>query len=313
MKTDRMDRRTAEWLLDGPTDAGPADAGPLVLLLGALRAAPRPGEFAGEAAAVAAYRRALAGHPGPVPATEPVGAPSRLWGAVTAITARAGEGRGRLTRTGARVGLVALTVATTGGVALAATGTLPGTRPPAPPPGAPATTPPSAPATGVTPGTPPSTGHAGTDSGVPDAALPGLCRAFRARTGDDPARALDGQAFAALVAAAGGRDRVPGYCDEVLADDVPYGPGRSPHPSQSGRHPSTPSATPPGHARLTASPPATPPGHASPPAAPPERVHPTASAQPAGAVTDGPGNRPDGAPRGDAPRVPADPPSRRGR
>ncbi|MEV5695678.1 hypothetical protein, partial [Micromonospora globbae] len=74
MKTDRMDRRTAEWLLDGPTDAGPADAGPLVLLLGALRAAPRPGEFAGEAAAVAAYRRALAGHPGPVPATEPAGA-----------------------------------------------------------------------------------------------------------------------------------------------------------------------------------------------------------------------------------------------
>ncbi|MET8231524.1 hypothetical protein ABZS77_12730 [Micromonospora sp. NPDC005298] len=58
MDADQMDQETAERLLaGGPLDAS---AGPrtVVLLLTAIRAAPRPAELAGEGLAVQGFRRA---------------------------------------------------------------------------------------------------------------------------------------------------------------------------------------------------------------------------------------------------------------
>ncbi|MFJ8580564.1 hypothetical protein [Micromonospora sp. NPDC093277] len=70
MDTHRMDQETVERLLDGSVPHGHDGLRMLVRLLAAVRAAPRPHELAGEAAAVRAFRMtyAVGGpvHPGPV-------------------------------------------------------------------------------------------------------------------------------------------------------------------------------------------------------------------------------------------------------
>ncbi|MCM0678702.1 hypothetical protein NCC78_29110, partial [Micromonospora phytophila] len=53
-----------------------------------------------------------------------------------------------------------------------------------------------------------------------------LCQAYRADAGDNPGRTLDNPVFGDLVDAAGGRDKVAGYCDRVLAEE----PGRPTSP-----------------------------------------------------------------------------------
>ena len=58
---------------------------------------------------------------------------------------------------------------------------------------------------------------AGEKAGAPSPSLVGLCRAYAAGVGDSPGKALDNPAFQALITAAGGNDKVAGYCDTVLA------------------------------------------------------------------------------------------------
>ncbi|MET8085407.1 hypothetical protein [Micromonospora sp. NPDC005197] len=68
MNADRMNQETAERLLGGfPVDPS-TDTRPVVLLLTAVRAAPRPDELAGLSLAVQDFRRAQAHRRRPPPA-----------------------------------------------------------------------------------------------------------------------------------------------------------------------------------------------------------------------------------------------------
>ncbi|MEU5938227.1 hypothetical protein ABZ807_03405 [Micromonospora sp. NPDC047548] len=249
-----MDSETLERLLVGPVADRHAGPEPLVRLLTAVRAAPRPAELRGEIAAMHAFRRALAGTPLPTPL------PSRS--------------RTLARLTGLKVALAGLAVAAAGGVALV-TGTLPvplhgGDPAPAQsaaPPGGPFIT--AAPVRSDAPSTKGSTRPS------PGASMLELCRAYQAGAGNNPGRALDNPAFSDLIASAGGRDEVAGYCERVVRDagaptaghPDPRPAGRpSGRPSDKGATPSSraekPAAAgparvdPPGHAR------ANPPGHA---------------------------------------------------
>ncbi|RGC67498.1 hypothetical protein C5N14_19270 [Micromonospora sp. MW-13] len=236
MNAHRMDQETVERLLAGSA-VGP-QAGPqaLVRLLAAVRAAPRPEELRGEDAALRAFRVAHGTPAVPVPAR--------------------GARRTVLTGLlGVKAVLAALAVAATGGVTLAAVhGALPplaGTvdRPAAPAPATGRPVPDGGPATRPSP--------AGTRAPeVPPARLLTLCRALRDEATQD--RALTQTRYAQLVEAAGGRDRVTGWCAEALAE---AGPDASTGPAGT-------ATAPPGGQGQPDGPPGQPSEHPSPPAVP---------------------------------------------
>ncbi|WP_346538578.1 hypothetical protein [Micromonospora sp. DPT] len=126
-----------------------------------------------------------------------------------------------------KVGATALAVTATGGVALAAAnGTLPN-------PLTGASAEPSAHATGT-----PADKAKGEKSpgakGIPSPSLVGLCRAYTAKAGDNPGKALESPAFTVLITTAGGREQVAGYCTTLLAAEK----GKvSPRPSVTPSHP----------------------------------------------------------------------------
>ncbi|SCF28663.1 hypothetical protein [Micromonospora mirobrigensis] len=254
MNAHRMDQETVERLLVGPV-VDPVDGPPaLVQLLAAVRAAPRPAELGGEAEALRAYRMVQAGSTVPL----------------RAVTAPRTGLAGRL---GVRVAAIAVAVTATGGVAFAATGgNLPGPLRHRPDPvPAPTSTParPTAPAVG--PGAPPPATPA---RSAPATAAPtaGLCRAYRADAGGNPGRALENPAFSGLIASAGGRDRVAGYCDRLLTE-------------HSGRSESAPPGTQRGGNEPTGQPTARPDRPAAGPSTPPGRP-----ASPAVTAPPGPGS-----------------------
>ncbi|GAA4564045.1 hypothetical protein GCM10023176_09310 [Micromonospora coerulea] len=199
MNAHRMDQETVERLLVGPAADRPDGPEALVRLLTAVRVAPRPHELTGEPAALAAFRAARAGSL-PAPAARP-------------------ERRILAGLLGAKVAVAALlAAAATGGVALAAaTGNLPGSQGD----NTQATTAPSTSAgldpspTGGSDVSPtPGAGPAGRGTASP--AILGLCTAYRAEESDNRRRALENSRFADLVSAAGGREKVPDYCDRLL-------------------------------------------------------------------------------------------------
>jgi hypothetical protein len=65
----------------------------------------------------------------------------------------------------------------------------------------------------------PPSASAGATGGPSAAALPGLCRAYRAHAANERGKQLDTPAFAALVTAAGGREAVPAYCDALIGPE----------------------------------------------------------------------------------------------
>ncbi|WDZ87785.1 hypothetical protein [Micromonospora cathayae] len=239
----QMDRETVERLLDGSTDGSTGASERLVRLLGAVRAAPLPHELAGEPAAVRAFRTARrdpAGHRRDRPAR-----------------------RGLLARLTVRTAVAAVALTATGGVALAAVqGVLPGPlRPPVPVPTdgptATSTHGPTGPGDRDPQGTPPT---GGVDGWTPAPALTELCRTYRTAGPDERDRVLRSPAGRRLVAGAGGRERVDGYCAAVEREAsappaVPGGtpttdhgdPTGTPGPRPSGRpdHPPHPSVAPP--------------------------------------------------------------------
>ena len=200
----RLDRRTAEQLLTGAPVGG---ARPLNDLLAAAAAPGRDGELAGEQAAVAAFQAARL-----EPATQ-----ARRPMLKTLLTTR----------------FAAATVAalvTAGGVATAAaTGYLQN-----PLRGNPTVAP--TPATTSATSSSTSAEHgASSSAGTPSPSLTGLCNAYTAGAGSEHGKALDSPAFGALIAAAGGKDKVDAYCATVLADksDKDGPPGKADPPGQS--------------------------------------------------------------------------------
>jgi hypothetical protein len=235
------DRAESERLLDSArhTRRATDPADPLARLLAAAAAPTNPGELSGEEQALAAFRAARA---------DPVATPARA-------------PRRRGIRTGTAAWVAGLAATATAGVAFAAAGLDRPAGPTAPAPTAPVGTSTAGSPTGGPDGTPtdapggvgtptPSdarTGGAGPGrpAGVPQ--LTGLCHAYLAKPAGQRAKALEKTAFADLVAAAGGADRVEAYCRGLV-------PERSPHPTPDprGARPTAPAAAPPTTAVPTA-------------------------------------------------------------
>jgi hypothetical protein len=214
----RLRRAAAEHLLDGAVDGGP---GPLAELLSAAAAPAHPGELAGRADAVTAFRAHHAAVPAP-----------RRGSMLKTALAKA------LTVKAAAIAAVAVG----GGVALAATtGVLPN------------------PLSGSS-GKPSASHSANADhspgaKGSPSPNLEGLCKAYAAKPEGERGKALQSPAFQALITAAGGQDKVTAYCTTLLPSAKPTEPGGKPSgvptakPSgvptvKPSEHPSGPTATP---------------------------------------------------------------------
>lgn len=192
-RSSRVDRDTAEQLLAGH------GVGPVASVLRAAAAPAHREELAGEDAAVAAFRTAE----------------------VAAAPRRTSAFRSVLAKVVTVKAAIVLAAAASTGIVLAATGgalPVPWSDSPADPPvttttGDTATTTttttrvPNPPAGGTSDGRqPPAT---------PDPSIVGLCRAYAAP--ENKGEGLDSPAFHALVEAAGGKNEVAEYCDDVEA------------------------------------------------------------------------------------------------
>jgi hypothetical protein len=229
-RSPRLNRAETDRLLAGGPP-GPDQRG-LVALLDAAKAPPTVGEWAGEAAAVAAF---VAAYRGAAPApTEPgrVRIPSLARAATMKVAA----------------GVAVLVV---GGTAVAAeTGALPdaaqhqahgwfsvlGVPPPAPRSPSPEVPPPlSAGPTTVrptsTPG-PPTTPTPGT-SGFSSSTARGLCLAWQADTAAEHGKAMTAKSRRALAALAGDESRIPAFCVRHLTES-PSEPATTGQPTTPG-------------------------------------------------------------------------------
>ncbi|MFF3865938.1 hypothetical protein [Micromonospora sp. NPDC001898] len=208
---------------------GPGSPGgdPLARLLAAAAGPTRPGELAGEETALAAFRAARV-----APASAPARTPRRLtvgvvaWIGALAVTATAGAAVAASTLDRAEkpappapstASASPADPGATGPTAPRPTGSGPGGSPsPIPAPTAtPSGAGPSGPARPGTPGTDtrsPAPGRSGAG-----AQLPGLCRAYLAKSAAQRERALEKPGFAPLVAAAGGAAEVESFCQDLLA------------------------------------------------------------------------------------------------
>ncbi|MFC4017022.1 hypothetical protein ACFOW4_03555 [Micromonospora sp. GCM10011542] len=233
-----------------PAAASTSPSEPLARLLAAAAAPAKPGELAGEQAALAAFRAARA-DPAPASARRPH--------------------RRRLT-TAAIAWLTALAASATAGVAFAAVSLNRPADPPAPArtsvaptptdrtagpsgsgdgtpsgEGTPSGTDPSRSAGSASAG--PSTSPGSGDDPAPAGQLTGLCGAWLAKTPDQRDKALGTPAFARLVSAAGSAGDVEAYCRRLVPEAKPTA-----SPPTGAR----PTASPPSGARPTASPPTEP-------------------------------------------------------
>lgn len=231
----RPDGDAAEHL---PGGAGADAQDDLSRLLAAVSAPAHPDELAGEEAAMSAFRAHHAGR------SYPAGQLGSTAGqrSVPATVAKF------LT---VKVAIVsALTVAATGGVALAATtGALPGALGGDRWAGAPARQ----------HGTPRPSVPTGTAStGSPQESPHDLCRTYQIRTSEGEGGMLDDPQFGTLIEAAGGRNEVAGYCVGLLgpadvdepeppASADPSGPpnGRPGHPTGKPSYPPGKPTAPP--------------------------------------------------------------------
>ncbi|WP_435207863.1 hypothetical protein [Micromonospora sp. bgisy143] len=218
---------------------------PLARLLSAAAGPTRPGELAGEEAALAAFRAARA-----APATAVARRPRRH----------------RLT-TGALAWIGALAATATAGVAFAAAGLEQAPEPPPAPSVAPAhTTGPAATASTApsvpTPPGRPSVSVSPSSTAASNGQLHGLCRAWRAKKPEQREKALRTPAFGRLVTAAGAVAGVEEYCQRLVPETKTATPPPPSTASSAPARPTDPSppATPPGQAKVKPSHPAGPAG-----------------------------------------------------
>jgi hypothetical protein len=222
------DQDLLERLLDGRLDpaAIPPGYGGLARLLAAAAAPAAPEELAGERLAMAEFAAVMRSTP-PTLIPRRTAVPSKLFTIKAAAAA-----------------LVAVLLV--GGIAAAATGLLPGQASPVAD-NVRATTSAAAAAhrlgeaAAVNMG---GTAQAGSTDGQghasavgPDAtgaARAGLCRAWQAGQGADNGHRADSVAFQALVEAAGGRDKVAAYCEDVTAGSSAGAHGQGQAPPSSG-------------------------------------------------------------------------------
>ena len=220
----RLDAAAAERLLAGE-DVGFTD---LSHLLAAASASARPHELAGETQAMVAFRYAALGASG---GSRRRSTAKPMWARLASV----------------KVAAIAVAFATTGVALAAGTGVLPTPFTADPPTAAPdltasgpgGTSAGNAPTTTDAPGGPGSI-TTGPPTTTPDPSLVGQCRAYRAQAKLDPEAAQNNPAYARLVAAAGGRDKVDGYCDQLLGDKTTK-PTRPPRASD---HATGPPASP---------------------------------------------------------------------
>jgi hypothetical protein len=237
------DQDLLDRLLDGrldPASAPPGDGG-LARLLAAATAPATPEELAGEQLVMAEFNAAMRSNP-------PTLAPRRTTVPSKVFTIKA-----------AAAALVA--VLSIGGVAAAATGLLPDQASPVAEQ-ATASTGGDAAAQGLGKAAAADLGGAGQTGSAagqgrasavgPDAtgaARAGLCRAWQAGQGGDHGGRMDSVAFQALAEAAGGADKVAGYCEDVAAgssaDAHRQNPGSPPSVSAPPTRVSPPSSGPP--------------------------------------------------------------------
>ena len=229
-----LDEETVEQLLTGAFPPGQAPAGytAVAQLLAAAAAAPTPGELAGQEAALAELWAVTRARP-----------------AATIAPVSASPPRRRRRRAGLAV-VVVVGALVMGGVAGAATGHLPGPvrevartilgtgGGQAPPVSTDAGQPPAlvkrpAGAGGGLPGSRPggttSRGPGGGPAASPN--LAGLCQALVSGNGAEEGGKLDAAAFEVLARAAGGQERVPAYCEDLVPGDQKI---KEPTPSNSG-------------------------------------------------------------------------------
>jgi hypothetical protein len=256
-RSPRLDRHTTEQLLGGAPATTEATR-PLAALLHAAAAPAHPEELSGEWAAVAAFDGAARLEPAPRPRSLDV-LRSTL---ARVLTVKAAV-------------ILAAAAGTTGVVLVSTTGVLNHGGGPAE--HRPADHSPAVHSTAHSPTGTHNNGNnsnndgdnnrdnaGGESSSAPNPSMLGLCNAYEAHESDNPGKALDSPAFAALVTAAGGKDQVDEYCDAIAAgkgaggSDDPHGkPAGHPHEEDSGHGGTVGTGNP----------------HATHPAAPPKRHH----------------------------------------
>ncbi|PWK87232.1 hypothetical protein C8D88_104393 [Lentzea atacamensis] len=224
----RIGRRTAERLLrDAPGHAQVTGHDRLGDLLAAAAAPARDRELTGEHAAMAAFRDARLA---PAPQRR---RPRMLKIALANLVT---------------VKIAAVAAAAAGGIALAAAaGTLPGQQREEPAPAADtdvvATTSVTTTEKSKAPDKKPD------NSASPSPSLHGLCQAYTAGAGAEHGKAHENPAFSALITAAGGPDKVPAFCADLLGDKSgkpdapgkPDTPGKPDAPGKSDQAPGKPS------------------------------------------------------------------------
>ncbi len=233
----RLSRRDAERLLDAPATHDSA----LGQALAAAAAPPHPHELHREDAAVAAFHTTRSTPP-PARRTAFV-SPTRLGSraAVHAVVATGavlvmGSGAFALARAVDLPDLPTLpghatdraTEAVSGTGSATSSATAPGSTSSGTPDGTAGGSPSGKP-TGK-PTSVPSTSASGSPSATPSPNLPGLCTAFQATDRSD-GRSLTSPAFAALVTAAGGADRVATYCVALIGAPETGTPSGQPTPT----------------------------------------------------------------------------------
>ncbi|MPZ80901.1 MAG: hypothetical protein GEV28_11090 [Actinophytocola sp.] len=191
-----VDRHAAERLLAGEPAAVDA-ARPLAAVLRVAAAPAYPEELTGERAALTAFRDAAQLDHVPEPRR-----PSMIKSTLAKILT-------------VKVAAILAAASTTGVVLAATSGALPTpwTETPADPPAVAS----SKPAEATPSGRPSDAGKPADPGGDPSPSMVGLCKAYEAKVGTSPGKALDSPAFTALVEAANGAENVPEYCDAVAA------------------------------------------------------------------------------------------------
>jgi hypothetical protein len=236
-----LDEETVERLLAGdlPPSQVPPGYAQVAALLAATTAEPTPEELAGQAEVLAELRAVT--RPGRAGAHTRRAArpPRRRWAglAAAALVGVLVTGGAALAATGNLPGPVrdvARSILGNGGGAGPVTPTEPGQQTAAAGPNRTSTSASTGPTAGAEGRQPAGTGGPGTDSTAagkragPD--VEGLCQAFVAGRGAEQGKKLDATAFQALAKLAGGAEKIPSYCQEVLAGGATPGEGKPQEP-----------------------------------------------------------------------------------
>jgi hypothetical protein len=223
-----LDEETVERLLAGdlPPSQVPPGYAQVAALLAATAAEPTPEELAGQAEVLAELRAVTRPRRTAAHTRRAARPPRRRWAglAAAALVGVLVTGGAALAATGNLPGPVqnvARSILGNGGGAGPVAPTEPGQETAAAGPNRTSTSASTGPTAGAEGRQPAGTGGPGTGSTAagkragPD--VEGLCQAFVAGRGAEQGKKLDATAFQALAKLAGGAEKIPSYCEEVLA------------------------------------------------------------------------------------------------